>query len=87
MSKGRIPAGISPPGAKAQRCSTDGGVVPGGWAALLRGHPKPPESQVDSNQTGKGGQRQEHHKLPKALIKDNPVKTCPFNYSITALKG
>lgn len=49
MSEGRIPAGISPLGAKHQRCTTGGVVVPGGLAALLRGHRKAPESQVDSN--------------------------------------
>lgn len=49
MSKGRIPAGRSPHGAKHQRCTIDGVVVPGGWAALLRGHKKAVESQFDSN--------------------------------------
>lgn len=53
MSKGRIPSGISPHGAKHQRSTTDGVVVPGGLAALLRSHRKAPESQFDSNWTGK----------------------------------
>lgn len=49
MSKGRIPAGLSPHAAKHHRSATDGAVVPGGRAALLRGHKKAPESQFDSD--------------------------------------
>lgn len=53
MNKGKIPAGKLPHVSKHQICTTDGMVVPAGWAVLLRGPEMPPEFQFDSNSTGK----------------------------------